>query len=566
MWRSNYRCAVVHRTDRSLVSRNVAFDNFGHCFYFEDGVEMNNEMSFNLAVRTKYLGATRPTSTIQEGFTVTQSEDLAQPADRAAAGFYITNGNNRIIGNASSGGFTGFSLPNLPKAIGGGSPERIFPIRYGVSHFDGNTAHSAGYFWNEGGACIYIGGTLTEGADGKLTYKSGRETAWDLLRHYETEVFNNTKTFLCESGIVHWGNKARIVNFEAWDNGMTAKLFGTASIESSLSVGASDNPVRPGVFNPQWGVFLGGPIQGWKRGFQFYDTGNQTILNNVVFRNYRHSVPNGGTSGKEFDQCALLSMTHSDEFTPQRMNSVAGIHYANTDEAMKLCITDRGTLASRNFNVIDFDGSLSSSISTTMATPRLVASAYAPSWSFRPDCVASPPWGAVVCPLDAPRGVAAIGISPNKKTRVTMYTLDNRIIGDNWYSTTNEFDVAQIAGPSGLGWHHSFPDGVPGAFTIDVWQVPANSFVVFSFTLPALSTCKVPGWTQASSLPALLASTAPAFVIAQNTCFLRIPPTNLGAFEASGLFVPNMTWGGAPITVETTCAGCTATSVVPTLP
>lgn len=566
VWRSNYRCVVVHRTDRAIVSRNVAFDNFGHCFYFEDGVEMNNEMSFNLAVRTKYLGATPPVSAGQEGFTVTQASDLAQPADRAAAGFYITNGNNRIIGNASSGGFAGFSLPNLPKAIGGGSPERIFPIRYGVSHFDGNTAHSAGYFWSDGGACIYVGGTLTEGSDGKLTYKSGRETAWDLLRHYETEVFNNTKTFLCESGIVHWGNKARVVNFEAWDNGMMAKLFGSASFESSLSVGATDNPERPAVFLSQWSAFLSGPRQGLKRGFQFYDTGTQTILDNVVFRNYRHLVPNGGSSGKEFDQCALMSMTHSDEFTPQRMNSVAGIHYANTDDAMRLCITDRGTLASRNFNVIDFDGSLSSSISTTMATPRLVASAYAPSWSFRPECVASAPWGAVVCPLDAPRGVASIGISPNRGARVTMYTLDNRVIGDNWYSTTSEFDVAQIAGPSGLGWHHAFANGVPGAFTIDVWQVPDDSFVLFSFTLPANSTCRVPGWPTAASLSALLASPQASFVVAQNTCFLRIPPTNLGAFAASGLFVPNMMWGGVPISVETTCAGCPAVSTVPTLP
>lgn len=109
IWRSKFRCAVIHRTDRALVSRNVAYDNWGHCYYFEDGVEMNNEMSFNLAVRTKFLGPTDAAALRemryrqgQLGFVEVERADLIQPADRAAAGFYITNGNNRIIGNASS--------------------------------------------------------------------------------------------------------------------------------------------------------------------------------------------------------------------------------------------------------------------------------------------------------------------------------------------------------------------------------------------------------------------------------------------------------------------------------
>ncbi|MBL8953746.1 MAG: hypothetical protein JNK82_23425, partial [Myxococcaceae bacterium] len=104
---SNWRCAVVHRTNRALISRNVAYDNFGHCYYLEDGVEFDNELSFNLAAKTKIMGPSN-TSDIdtpnQQGFTRLESPDLVQPADRAAAGFYISNGNNRLVGNASSGG------------------------------------------------------------------------------------------------------------------------------------------------------------------------------------------------------------------------------------------------------------------------------------------------------------------------------------------------------------------------------------------------------------------------------------------------------------------------------
>ena len=58
IWRSNWRAAVIHRTNNAVVSRNVAFDVFGHAYYLEDGVEMGNDISFNLAARIKILGPT----------------------------------------------------------------------------------------------------------------------------------------------------------------------------------------------------------------------------------------------------------------------------------------------------------------------------------------------------------------------------------------------------------------------------------------------------------------------------------------------------------------------------
>lgn len=582
VWHSNWRCAVIHRTDRAIVSRNVAYDNFGHCYYLEDGLEMNNEVSFNLAVRTKIMGPVDETSLGmlrsggQPGFTLAQSPDLVQPADRAAAGFYITNGNNQIVGNASSGGFTGYSLPNLPQAIGG-SPERIFPILYGASHFDGNTAHSTGYLWSEGGAGIYIGGTLVE-IGGQLQYTSGRSTDWDLLRH-RTEVFSNTKTFLCEAGIVHWGSNPRIVNFEAWDDGILARLFGAASIQSSLVVGATGN-VLPELHHLANGnsIFdLNRPLSWWHRGFQFYDTRTQTILRDVAFRNFHHDPAANGPL-QEQDHCALLSMTHSDQYTPQRMNAVAGLHFVGVDDGQRLCISNRGTLSSRNFNVIDADGSLSSVPGDTVpAGPRIVASAWASSWQLSSECAPHAAWGAVVCPLRAPQNVASIGTIPDADVHVTMYGLDNTSLGENWYSST-EFVDAQITGPSGVGWHHAFPGGVPATVGVQSLQVPDASFVLLSFTLPPGVACAVhdAGWSAVADLPALLAATTPVYTTAQSTCFVRVPPTDVGDFVASGLAIPNMTWRGNPtpttyFTIDTGCSAanpaCAAViSRVPILP
>lgn len=560
IWRSNFRCAVIHRTDRALVSRNVAHDNWGHCFYFEDGVEMNNEMSFNLAVHTKFLG---PADAValrelrfqgQAGFTQLSSADLIQPADRAAAGFYITNGNNRIIGNASSGGFAGFSLPNLPKALGG-SPERIYPVDYGVSHFDGNTAHSAGSLWNDGG-CIYVGGTLTEEASG-LKYVSGRDQS--NLRQ-RLEVFNNTKTFLCETGIVHWGSRPRIVNFESWDNGLLAKLFGSASIQSSLTSADSLNALQPIILD-RW-FDASRPIAGYQRGFQFYDTWTQTILNDVVFRNFRHSARAG--TNKEENNCALLSMTHSNEYTPQQMNTVAGLHFKDVDDRTRLCVNDSRTLSSRNFNVVDQDGSLAGAVGRDLPPgPRLIASGYNDAWRFSSQCVDHEAWGALVCPLQPPQGIAAIVTKPDTGARVTMYGLDNTSFGDNWFSSDPLISSAQMTGPSGSGWHYAFPGGVPATIWVHAMQVPTDSFVLMTFTLPPGVRCSIGGsaWGEAASLASLLESKAAAYLTAQNTCFVRIPPFDAGAFRASGLSVPNIAWWGMSPTVGFTInTGCAATN------
>lgn len=564
VWRSNWRCAVVHRTNRAIVSRNVSFDTWGHCYYLEDGVEMNNEISFNLAAKTKIMGPVDSASLaafnatdLQDGFTLEQSEEMAQPADRAAAGFYFTNGNNRIVGNASSGGFSAYSFPNLPFAING-SEDRIFPIDYGVSYFDGNTAHSSGYLWKYAG-CVYEGGTLRETAPGHLVYSSGRTTDPKLLRN-RLEIFNNTKTFMCESGIVHWGLRPRAVNLEGWDNGILATLFGSASIQSGLVVGKTPNTGR--VVRPQ---------SYWQRGFQFYDTWTQTILKDVAFREFHHEPCS--TCQKDQDACALLSMTHSDQYTPQRMNAVAGLHFANVEDTQRLCVgrgsTTGTTLSSRNFNVLDEDGSLTASPGDGQR--HLVASGYVDTWKLSSNCVHKDAWGAWTCPLLGSQEVASIRIVPNSDVHVTMYGIDSSLLGETYYSSQNHAD-AQITAPSGIGWHHAFPGGVvPPSLNVQAIQVPSASFVLLSFSLPPGVSCTIGSLPQASSLAAVLASPSATYTTEQNTCFIRLGPTDNGVFSASGLEIPNFTtqWTGTTwLTVDT---GCTAAnpecqSVVSTLP
>jgi hypothetical protein len=573
VWRSNWRCAVIHRTDDALLSKNVAYDTFGHCYYLEDGVELGNEISFNLAAGIKIMGPVDQASLDalaewnQAGFVELASPALTQPADRAAAGFYIPNGDNDLIGNAASGGFAGYSFPNLPEAVGG-SEERIWPLRYAISHFDGNTAHSAGYFWPVSG-CVYVGGVLEvvddNGTD-KLRYSSGRPFGWNRLRQ-GTDTFNNTKTFLCETGITHWGIYPRVINVESWDTGLLANLFQSASIEGALAVGVTGNSPNLSYRPHSW----------FQRGFRFYDTDTQTILDGVVFRGFHAENPSA--MQRDQDNCALTTTSHSDQFTPQRMSATANFFFDDVDESQRFCHPDSGTLSSRNFNFHDTDGSATAFAGDGLpAGARIVGSGHSDVWQLSPQCVYQDDWGLWLCPDDGgTQDVAAIAVSPNNDVVVEMYGLMGTSLATTWYSSTDYID-AQITGPSEVGWHHDFPGGVPDAFDVLALQVPDDSFSILSLSLPPGVTCSVDddAWTEVGDYQALLGATGAVYATEYDTCFVKVPPTDVGDFSRAGMSVPNQTWRGNPtattyFTVTTGCssgiAACaTLTSSLPAIP
>jgi hypothetical protein len=539
---SNWRCIALHRTNRALVSRNVAFDTYGHCYYFEDGVEHGNEVSFNLAAGIKIMGPVDAASLdelavpTQDGFTLRASPEMVNPADRAAAGFYIPNGSNRIVGNAASGGFAGYSFPNLPEAFGGGDGGPP-PWQVGVSRFDGNTAHSAAYFWPDSG-CVYVGGVLQvvdEGGTPTLEYRSGRPPSGQFLRP-QKDVFTNTKTFLCESGIVHWGNEPRVVNLEAWDVAFMAQLFGYGTIRSALVAGRTGNTANLTHRPRNW----------YQRGFRFYDTGTLTLLRGVVFRGF-HPDPEAGPDRRD-DSCAMISIVHSNQFTPQRMTSTARFFFADMDESLRFCHDDSGTLSSRNFNLNDTDGTATGRAGEPFSRePRIAGSGHLEMWRLHDACVRHEDWGLWVCPERGPRNVASVATLPNAGVRVALFDLQDRPLGENWYSETT-FAEAQITGPSGTRWHHTFPAGTPPSFEVHAKQVPDGSFVLYSFALPGGATCRIDSteWTRVPDRAAVLANSGPVYATDGGICHVRIPPAHLGYFQGAGLRTPFQTWFNWP--------------------
>lgn len=165
---SFYRGFVVHGTNGTLVTRNVAFDVIGHCYYLESGNEETNEISYNLGAHVHTIGHMRNLQgqAIMMTFTSSDLGGAEVPADGAASPFYISNMYNNYTGNAAVGGFTGFAMVAFPEVIGSWPPGVTAAASYVpkvrttmTGGFYGNSARSTGQFWNLG-ACFYVGGVL----------------------------------------------------------------------------------------------------------------------------------------------------------------------------------------------------------------------------------------------------------------------------------------------------------------------------------------------------------------------------------------------------------------------
>lgn len=101
-----------------------------------------------------------------------------------------------------------------------------------TSVFDGNVAHSSGYWWNLAG-CIYVGGLLQYPSSSatSLTYNPGRFTSG----HAGKVTFTRTKVWGCSIGIMHWGSQALLDRSEAADfTTRSFSVFGSVHVNNSL--------------------------------------------------------------------------------------------------------------------------------------------------------------------------------------------------------------------------------------------------------------------------------------------------------------------------------------------
>lgn len=286
--RSFYRCISIHGSHNTTVTENVAYDVDGYCYYLEDGVEEDNTISFNLAAHI------HPVSNVVAdsggGQTITpfvQSKDLILPADVTASGFYITNLHNDIIGNAASGGWAGFALPVLHTPIGPNRDINMRPANRLTKIFDGNVAHSTGWWWSHAGA-FYSGGSLyyNSGDNTLLEYNAGRDQTKGSRSPclvdkciqsnncgaycYEGQrawfKLTNNKVFMTASPSLNsWSGRMEVIRFEAHD-----VALGLEALEDGFGIDQLLVECRSGE---EWVIPGGRPNYVTATGFSWYDTG-----------------------------------------------------------------------------------------------------------------------------------------------------------------------------------------------------------------------------------------------------------------------------------------------------
>src|SRR5215472_4363413 len=147
------RCETVHGTNNVRVENNVAYNNVGHCYFLEDGVEHGNQYLNNLGILTK-CHTTRACNSTNAvvgvyggGGQGQNATDQLIPSDNTASTFWITNPDNTYRGNVSAGSeATGFwmAFPEHPtgKFEGTEIAAKTWPRRTQIREFSGNVAHS----------------------------------------------------------------------------------------------------------------------------------------------------------------------------------------------------------------------------------------------------------------------------------------------------------------------------------------------------------------------------------------------------------------------------------------
>ncbi len=524
--RSYYRCVSVHGTHRAMVTQSVAYDSIGHCFYLEDGIEEYNTFEYNLAAHIHFIGSPARGSG-QTCPAVDQSDDLLLPADVSAAGYYITNANNNFVGNAASGGWAGFAFPALPAPIKNHRDQtHVTPHAKELLRFEGNSAHSSGWWWFNAGL-IYVGGKLehptSDQSDplySKLRYRPCRTQP---ARDGRT-VMHDTKVFLGAGvGLLHWGSQPELVGYEAHDVGIAASILGAGFITNMLVRCRTGAALQP----PSGDASLSGMLGS---GFQWYDTAQAHIITNATFRNCglrgsTHAATDGcgdGASGCTYTSSVWSLLAHSDQHTPEFMQATRDVRYEACGKRIRMAsfVADSGrdlqngmasTVSGRIGSWLDADGSASEIPGG--ATPVIIGSGVAEAgewWRLDPQCSyasEAPTWQ---CEVRGGRQIGSLNMgwlpSSEQENTFGVTTCGNGQVGlpctpqayvKHWGAS--HYSAAGASGGvalpvtlngettgalGGFGWHVRFAHGGPRELNIKRIQVPHDTKLLLSIAYP----------------------------------------------------------------------------------
>jgi len=408
------RCVTVHGTNNIRVENNVAYNNVGHCYFLEDGVEHGNQYVNNLGILTR-CHTTRACNstnaivgTYGGGAQGQNATDQLIPSDNTAATFWITNPDNTYRGNVSAGSeATGFwmAFPEHPtgKFEGTEIAAKTWPRRMPFREFSGNVAHSniEGLMLDRGtnaqgkfnlGGNYYLpladpGDTSSARLEATFKditiYKSRGAAIW---ARGENHIFDGLKIADSAIGYTH-----------AYPG--TAQFHGdyTSKVMNSLFVGESDNKGTPTTeAEKAYGRSMPRADADYPvRGYEYYDFIHSVV--NTRFVNYQDNATrkSGAISYLLYTSFGISSNNSVEKVT---FENAKPVYFPPTERRWSFS-GEFGSFAGWNGAVFkDIDGSLGGGPNSYIVLDTGIAAA-----ADDKDCKIEPSWGAAVCKGDLGR-------------------------------------------------------------------------------------------------------------------------------------------------------------------
>ena len=409
------RCVTVHGTNYLDIENNVTYNNIGHCFFLEDGVEHGNQFVHNLGILTKChpdapcvatnlaaAGEARPA--VRNGQT---AKDILLPSDNTAATFWITNPDNTYRDNVAAGSDSNGFWMSLPEHPNGKFADtelsaKTWPRRTPFREFKGNTAHSNydAFMFDRN-----IAANNTFSVTGSS--HTGLENPADPNSKALVSVFENLTAYKNRNGGI-WGRGElhEFRNVKLADNAMgfthASGAFGryafTSKVVDSLFVGETENVGNPRTdAEKAYGrTFPKVDLPDYPiHGYEYYDYRHDVV--NTTFLNYQDNATR---------KSGAISVLFYASFGVSSNNAVDHVTFVNSKPAYfppmerKWANDNGGSTAYTTAAIRDHDGSFGGGPESYVVINDGVHDSIAVDTEA---CEIKPTWNAAVCKGDVGR-------------------------------------------------------------------------------------------------------------------------------------------------------------------
>jgi hypothetical protein len=510
------RCVTVHGTHNVRVENNVTYDNVGHCFFLEDGIETGNQFLYNLGIMTKchptlpcvptnlVIGNSRP-----EG---QESKDVLIPSDNTASTFWVTNPSNDYIGNVAAGSEAiGFWIALPVNGIGlfEGTEvgQNTFPRRSPLGAFRGNVAHSNfdGMMFDRGprpdNRFSVAGSNYHTARVNPADPDSERvETLFE-----DFTAYKNRNGGIWARGALHVFRDLKIadnaIGFTHAAGDLAVSSF-SSRVEDSLFVGETDNIGNPrtpeelayGRSLPLPNGYADFPI----RGYEYYDFQHDVV--NTTFRNFEDNATR---------QAGALSYLLYTSFGISSRNAVEGLTFENAKPVHFPVLEQRWASdwgSSINYKgavILDKDGSMGGKPGSYVVLDNGIA-------SDREACEIKPSWNAAICEghygrvgLRYPGGGGSMTVPPSGEYPPIVLARNERELsiggGRGFGNTGGEVTIRSGVQLKAVTEHPEL--------ALSLREMDPGSWVLFE--LPGFSSAKA--GTEVASMEALRSADATAY-------------------------------------------------------